>query len=93
MSTTPAPLTPAELDALRLALQRDQIAASNRNAAAVEQQTLALIAAREAADKQAAASRELMATILARPVGISEALFTSTLQLIVTALTGAKPAA
>jgi hypothetical protein len=88
MSTTPAPLTPAELDALRIALQRDQIAASNRNAAAVEQQTLALIAAREAAERQMTAMRELMATISARPAGVSEAFVLDVLRLV-----SGKPAA
>lgn len=101
MSTAPAPLTPAELQALDIALRRDQVSASNRNAAAVEAQTVALIAAREAADKQAVAMRELMAktgelmaTISARPIGVSEELFTSTLRLVVEALAGTKqPAA
>jgi hypothetical protein len=87
MSTTaPAPLTPAELDALRLALQREAIEAQKAQTDAIKANTAEQIATREAALRMADA-------MAARPSGISEALFTSTLQLVVTALAGKKPAA
>lgn len=78
MSTTPAPLTPAELDALRIAAIREQIDA-------VKAQTAELIASR-------AAAQEVMMAMAQRPAGVSED-FVLKLAGVIAALVAGKPAA
>lgn len=92
MSTTPAPLTPAELAALDIALRRESIAASTRNAAAVEAQTAALVSMRTEAAASREATTQLMQVMLARPTGVSEEFFKTILSLVVGAM-AQKPAA
>ena len=69
MSTTPAPLTPAELDALRIAAIREQTEA-------IKAQTEALIAARD----QAQATAQQMASL---PLGLSESFVLELLRLVI----------
>ncbi len=75
MSTTPAPLTPTELQALDLALRRDAIDAQKAQTAAIEANTREQAATREAAMRMADA-------MAARPAGISEQFVLDLMRLV-----------